>query len=345
METMMPYKKYIFICLFAVLVMQSGLPAWSQRVSFITSPVNRVAAGAVFRYTFSAIDSAGQAITYSCAGLPAWIRFDKKTNTITGVAKKPGQFLIHLRAATSDTVARQDFMLTVYNQQTVNILPLGNSITNGTSSYNSYRRSLWQLLHKAGYNFDLVGSWSLHHMGGPVPDPDFDMDHDGHSGWKASDILQPPDWDKQRGNIDAWLGSYTPDIVLMELGTNEVFQCTGAASAMADIASIIDKLRKKNAAVKILLAQIPPLGNQWAPKKLCGTDTAYEQAVLLFNKAIVEFAQTKTSARSPVIIVDQFTGIDPATDMYDDIHPNLNGEIKMAERWYNAVKPFLKKLK
>ncbi|MEI9944991.1 MAG: SGNH/GDSL hydrolase family protein [Chitinophagaceae bacterium] len=236
-------------------------------------------------------------------------------------------------------------MLTVYDKKTKNILPLGNSITNGTSIYNSYRRSLWQLLHNGNYNFDFIGSWDKHHMGGAVPDADFDMDHDGHSGWKAHDILQPPGWDSIRGNIDNWLEKYKPDIVLMELGTNEVFQCTPIASAMKDFSVIIDKLRRKNPSVKILLAKIPPLGAQWASKKLCGNDTSYEQSVQLFNEAIVQFAHAKTKKKSPIIIVDQFTGVNPSADMYDDIHPNTTGEIKMAERWFETMKPFLKRLK
>jgi len=252
--------------------------------------------------------------------------------------------VIELSAANADTVIRQNFMLTVYNNQTINILPLGNSITNGTSVYNSYRRSLWQMLHKADYNFDFIGSWDKHHMGSAYPNPDFDLDNDGHSGWTAHHLLEPPDWDLQRGNLDQWLKSYKPDIVLMELGTNEVFQCTSAASAMNDLSIIIDKLRLSNASVKILLAQIPPLGKKWAPQKLCGNDISYEQSVKLFNQAVLQFAKSKTTAQSPVIIVDQFTGINPDTDMYDDIHPNTIGEKKMAERWFKAMKPYLKKL-
>ena len=114
---------------------------------------------------------------------------------------------------------------------------------------------------------------------------------------------------------------------------------------MQNFSTIINKLRKRNPSVKILLAQIPPLGQQWAPKKLCGTDTAYDKALINFNKAVLEFARKNNTAASPVIVVDQFTGVDPATDMYDDIHPNDKGEMKMAERWYRALKPLLTKLK
>ncbi len=223
----------------------------------------------------------------------------------------------------------------------VNILPLGNSITNGTSSFNSYRRPLWNLLHKAGYNFDFIGSWNKLHMGAEVPHADFDMDHEGHSGWTAANVLVPPDWDKQRGNIDDWLKLYRPDIVLMEFGTNEVFQCASPKKSIGDIAKVIDKLRSKNPQVVILLAQIPPLGKKWAGKKLCGGNKDYASAVRAVNAALSAFAKMKSNGKSPIKIVDQYSGIDPAKTMYDDIHPNEKGEEIMAERWFAALKPYM----
>lgn len=340
----MTNSRSTFWLVFLLLSQLFNHPVYAQKLHFATKPVNRVAIGAKYSYAFAAVDSLQQTITYSCVNLPRWIVFDKNKNTLSGIAKKPGQYAVTINAVTKDTMVKQSFMLTVFDAGTVNILPLGNSITNGTSTYNSYRRDLWQLLHKGKYNFDFIGSWDKHHAGRTVPNPDFDTDHEGHSGWTIHHVLEPPDWDKERGNLDDWLKLYRPDIVLIELGTNDVFQCVDATSAMNDLATVIEKLRTKNASVKILLAQIPPLGAQWSPKKLCSTDTSYESAIKIFNDAVLRFAQTKTTGKSPVLIVDQFTGTNPAVDMYDDIHPNEKGERKMSQRWFDALKPFLKKL-
>jgi acyl-CoA thioesterase-1 len=341
MDKIIHHRKYSLVI---VIMLFLHLRGHTQKISFVSKAVNRVAEGSTYQYAVRAFDSLGRTIEYTVANLPSWIKFNKEKNTLSGLAKKAGQYPIQINAVTKDTTVTQHFMLTVYNKQTVNILPIGNSITNGTSVYNSYRRSLWQLLHAANYNFDFIGSWDKHHMSGEVPNPDFDMDHDGHSGWKASDVLQPPDWDMQRGNLREWLKNYTPNIVLIELGTNEVFQCVPVKEAIANIDTIIQLLRKKNPVVKILLAQIPPLGNQWGPKKLCGTDTAYDQAIKIFNEGVVGFARKKNTKQSPVILVDQFTGVDPSVDMYDDIHPNDKGEKIMAERWFAPMKKYLKKI-
>jgi acyl-CoA thioesterase I len=315
-----------------------------SKLFFISKEKNRVSIDSVYRYQLSALDSSGKPFSYAVKSLPPWLHFNRESHTLSGKPVKPGQYPLHIIAFNTDTMVHQRFMLTVYNGNTTNILCLGNSITNGTDKYNSYRRCLWQLLHKNNYNIDLVGSWNSHHMGGEVPDPDFDMDHDGHSGWTAADVLNPPDWDKQRGNIHQWLQTYSPGMVLIELGTNEVFQCVPVADALKNIAAIIESFRKNNSGVKIFLAQIPPLGKQWAPKKLCGNDTAYAQRVIAFNKAIKDFAVKKNTAASRVIAVDQYTGMDPSKNMYDDIHPNNSGEKIMAEKWFAAIRPYLKKL-
>ena len=175
-------------------------------------------------------------------------------------------------------------------------------------------------------------------MGTEVPVPDFDMDNEGHSGWNFADILKPPSWDSARGNLHEWIKTYTPDMVLIELGTNDVFQCRKQNDMFANLNVITYLLREKNQHVKIFLAQIPPMGKQWSDKKLCGNDTTYADAIINLNKNIAEYAKKNSTIKSPVIIVDQFTGVDPATDMFDDIHPNTNGEKIMAERWFNAIK-------
>ena len=340
---MIKHKKYYRIISLCLLLL-FFYTVHAQKFSFISAVVNRAAVNAKYSYHFAATDSSQKTIQFSCDNLPSWLFLDTNNNTLSGIAKNPGQYAIQITASNGDTNLHQNFMLTVFNKKTVNILPLGNSLTNGTNVYNSYRRDLWQLLHKGNYNFDFIGSWDKHHMGGNVPDADFDMDHDGHSGWKASDLLNQPDWDKQRGNIRDWLLTYTPDIALLEFGTNEVFQCIINTDAINNIDTVIQLLREKNKSVKILLAQIPPLGAAWADKKLCNNDIEYANAVIEFNKAILQYGKAKNTTASPIIIVDQFTGVNPALDMYDDIHPNSVGEKKMAKKWFAAMKKYLRKL-
>jgi len=332
--------------LYLMLLLITSTYCKSQSTLYFTGrETSRVAINAAYSYQCAAFDSAGKTLTYTAETLPAWLSFNAATHTLTGKAPgKPGQYPVALAVTNGVKKAYQRFMLTVYNKQTANIACIGNSITNGTSTFNSYRRALWQMLHRAGYNVDMIGSWSKHHGGGEVPNPDFDMDHDGHSGWTAEQVLHPPDWDSIRGNLTQWLTDYTPGITLIELGTNDVFQCRKTEDVITNLSQIVGLLRKANNHVKMAVAQIPPLGQQWAPKKLCGDSVTYDERIHELNNAMLQFAKQQSTTASPVIVVDQYTGVNPATDMYDDIHPNTKGEEEMARRWFEAIKGWMKKL-
>jgi lysophospholipase L1-like esterase len=336
-------KYFAPFLLFILCVLFSNAQNNHSKISFITKEKSRVAVHTLYSYKFQALDSNQNHLYYSVKKLPSWMHFDASTNSLSGVSKKTGQFPVQIFATDGKDTTSQQFMLTVYDNQTTNILCLGNSITNGTSTFNSYRRDLWQMLHRAGYDFDFVGSWSKHHMGGEFPNPDFDLDHDGHSGWTAADIFHAPDWDSTRGNIYSWIKEYTPDIVLVELGTNDVFQCRKIPDILKNFSDLVNILRKKNKNVQLFFAQIPPLGPQWAEKKLCGNDTAYDAAIRNLNKAIAGFAKKNTTTASPLFVVDQYSGI-TAANQYDDIHPNDSGERIMAQRWFDAIHQHIKKL-
>jgi len=321
-----------------------GAPAQTTNVYFTTKEITRVAINKNYYYHFNALDSGGNSISYLINKLPPWMNYNGNTYSISGNATKAGQFPVEVSAYAKTDTTHQQFMVTVYDKQTKNILCLGNSITNGVDTFNSYRRDLWQLLHAGNYNFDFIGSWSKHTMGTKVPVPDFDMDHEGHSGWTFEDILKPPSWDSVRGNLHEWINEYTPDIVLIELGTNDVFQCRTPPEMFGNLNVILSILREKNKHVKIFLAQIPPLGAQWSNKKLCGNDIAYADAIINLNRQIALYAHEHSTAQSAIKVVDQYSGVDPATDMFDDIHPNTKGEKIMAERWFAAIKEDIKKL-
>ncbi|HLY70677.1 MAG TPA: putative Ig domain-containing protein, partial [Puia sp.] len=235
MQSSLPWLLFTFC--FALSVARDSRQ--HSKMVFISKEENSVAINTWYHYRFEAFDSDQNHLTYAVNNLPSWLRFDAAKMAISGKPKKAGQFPIRIMATNGKDTISQQFMLTVMDKQTTNILCLGNSITNGTGPFNSYRRDLWYLLHAGHFNFDFIGSWSKHHMGGEMPNPDFDLDHEGHSGWTAADIFHAPAWDSSRGNIHLWLKEYTPDIVLVELGTNDVFQCRKIPDVMKNFFDLI----------------------------------------------------------------------------------------------------------
>jgi len=201
----------------------------------------------------------------------------------------------------------------------VKIMPLGNSITQSDSNHNSYRRNLWKKLQAGGYNVDFVGSKTKHNLWSTPPDPDFDLNHEGHWGWRADQILK---------KIDTWAHRYQPDIVLLHLGHNDIFQANSLQSTINEMEHIIDILRRHKPSVTVLLAQLIPTHPQ-------------STSIQKLNSKIPELAKSKNSATSPVIVVNQWEGFDASADTYDGVHPNESGEEKMATRWYMALSKIL----
>lgn len=197
-------------------------------------------------------------------------------------------------------------------------MPLGDSITQGYKE--SYRQPLWSVLREAGWEVDFVGSMNQGYAGG-VDSGDYDHDHEGHWGWFADEVLE---------RIDDWAVRATPDIVLMHLGTNDIGSGQDIEETTNEIREIVQRLRVHNPRVHVLLAAIIPVAHDIA-----------EERLRRFNKRVAALAQELDTASSRVLLVDQFTGFDARQDTYDGIHPNEQGNKKMADKWFAALESLL----
>lgn len=222
----------------------------------------------------------------------------------------------------------------VVSGQNYSIMPLGNSITQGDNAHFSYRYMLWKKLIEDGVSFDFVGSMTEHYNCGAPVFPDyngqsFDMDHEGHWGWRCDQIINggPSSNCAGPGNLSSWLNNYTPDIVLLHGGTNDLYQGQSVSSTLTEIESIIGILRADNPNVAILLATVIPT-----------TINNLQIKIILLNAEIPNIAVSMADPNSPIIIVDQFAGFDPILDTQGDgVHPNESGEEKMAQKWRDAI--------
>jgi len=217
----------------------------------------------------------------------------------------------------------------------VRIMPLGDSITQGEAGNSSYRRPLWKKLSGDGILVDFVGS--MHSTRPAPPDfvtrwkpafeksddepADYDADHEGHWGWRAHGVVSM---------IDEWAAAAVPDVVLMHLGTNDFGEEPGKKGTAGEIAQIIAGLRRHSTNVVVLLARIIPVNDEDADKWI----TAY-------NRELAALAVELNTTTQRVVIVDQHSGFDALKDTVDGVHPNSSGAEKMAEKWRQALRPFL----
>jgi lysophospholipase L1-like esterase len=221
--------------------------------------------------------------------------------------------LATLMAAVTVSVARPALSATA----PVRIMPLGDSITAGPGCW---RAILWHDLQTNGYtNIHFVGSVSDN--GACNYGYTYDENHEGHSGMSATGLVS-------QNLLPGWLAAANPDIVLMHLGTNDMWgDFIPTSSILAAYTTLVGQMRANNPNMKILVAQIIPMNPPSCPQ--CAAE------VVALDNAIPAWAAGLTTAQSPIVVVDQWTGFDTATDTDGDgVHPNDAGFQKMAARWY-----------
>jgi len=219
----------------------------------------------------------------------------------------------------------------------VRLVCIGDSITQGrkgggeTKPTFSYRYPLWKLLVDAGASVDFVGSLKVGFNGDPdwadYKGKPFDRDHEGHWGWTTRNM---------REKLPEWIQGYAPDMALILLGTNDRNKKVNMSvdDTKDEMQKIVEILRQKNPKVVVIIGQCY---QEWEPFPA-------------LRAKMDELAKAISTEASPVVTVDHSQGWiskpDKAgTHTVDWVHPNESGDAKLAQNWFQAMKPFLEKAK
>ncbi|EMR66253.1 putative cellulose-binding family ii protein [Eutypa lata UCREL1] len=197
---------------------------------------------------------------------------------------------------------------------TLRYMPFGDSIT----EIICWRSKLWQKLQTTEWaTVDWVGSGQTENNCG---DNTYDRDNEGHSGFLAIDIAT-------RQQLVGWLNTNPADVITMHLGTNDIVQQNKpVADIIAAFTTLVGVMRDSNPNMKIVVAQIIPMG--------FGN---YNTQIQSLNTAIMPWAEGLNTTESPIWVVDQYTGFSGSSDLRDGVHPNDSGDTKMMNVWYPAV--------
>lgn len=206
--------------------------------------------------------------------------------------------------------------------QPVRIMLVGDSVTEAEKDHASYRFWLDRMLTSAGIDFDFVGSRSGVHnsfVGGANVQPIypwFDQDHQSRWGATLNEVAGYP----------------TPqaDIAVIHIGHNDIRGGKTPQQMINDLSAYIDQLRAINPNIRIAIAQ--PIAN---------FSLGWVAEMDQYRALIPGLAAAKSTAQSPVIVVDQYTGFDPQVHTYDTVHPNEAGERQIAERFFEAFRSLL----
>ena len=193
----------------------------------------------------------------------------------------------------------------------VRVMPLGDSLTEGTQVPGGYRNGLWQRLSGGGYRVDFVGT----QFNGPAALGDHD--HEGHPGWRI---------DQLDANATRWLQATSPRTVLLHIGTNDILQNYNVAAAPRRLSALIDRITATSPSTDVFVATIIPLASP-----------GQEAAARTFNAALPAIVQSKVNSGRRVHLVDMHAALTTA-DLIDGVHPTAGGYDKMAAVWYAALR-------
>jgi lysophospholipase L1-like esterase len=199
------------------------------------------------------------------------------------------------------------------------MMPLGNSITEGTGSSHDggYRHDLYYLLQNAGIAFDFVGSLQY---GSGFPD----LDHEGHPGYLADQL-----------DVQTILANNPADVVFLEVGTNDISYGESATEVRNDIDRLVDDIYNVNHAITIFLSTtLPRLDSN-----------ALQQITDAVNAMLPNLVSTKAAAGYRIYLVDNASRIKAEPNwetnlMADNLHPNDEGYALMANEWFNAYRAY-----
>lgn len=220
------------------------------------------------------------------------------------------------------------------------IMAIGDSVTRATC----WRARLWEQLNASlAGRFDLVGT--LQSDNGCMPAA-YDRDNQGYSSSLITEIVanittrqgcDPSPCPTMSQVAEAFMTA-TPDIALVHFGTNDVWNSRAPTAILDGYSALVDALRAANPDVRVLIAQIIPMNVTAATCAGCAC-AGCPAGVQALNTQIETWATGKATVRSPIEVVDQWTGFDTAADTRDGVHPNETGSQKMADVWFEALQP------
>lgn len=249
----------------------------------------------------------------------------------------------------------------------IKIMCIGDSITDGyVNDYlGSYRKFIYHNLTEKGYSIDMVGSKS---SGGWTPEYTdsatgesftFDNDYTGYSGYSIQNY-------SGRSGIyevlkeTGCLRSEAPDIVTLQIGTNDMIDNHEMDTAVDRLEVVVDYILENIPADSTLfISTIPDVdpnrssvydwfGNyrhsadwqtQYSDEE---AEAAIMQTIADYNADIAALAAKKQDQGKNVYLSQAPGAItDVKTQLFDGVHPNNDGYKAMGDSWTAIIEEYL----
>lgn len=221
---------------------------------------------------------------------------------------------------------RQSFTIQAAAQP-LRIMAVGDSITEGLNA-TSYRQQFVSLMNNSSCSYQMVGSLTDN-----LPATGFQSNHEGYTAHKTDHFLTGR-FDGRLNNpgISVTMATHTPDVVMVHLGSNDIYQepndGNSVANTIADLDTLISLILNANPNATVLLANVIPWYNLNDSMNISARITQLSGAIVAYLQA---------NNRPNVRFVNVTAGYTPALMQTDLIHPNAAGDAHIANAFFNAL--------
>jgi lysophospholipase L1-like esterase len=218
------------------------------------------------------------------------------------------------------------------------IMPLGDSITfgigsgNGTGNGGGYRLPLFRQAVQDGHEITFVGRQT--NGSGNVNGQAFPANNEGYSGATIS-----TGGNQLANRVDAAISANPPDIILLHIGTNNLYNGMGQ-EVPGQLEALIDQITDDAPDALVVVAQLTPMAESGAQFTFPGN------GVNQYNALIPDIVQERVDAGKHLLLVDMNTAFKSANMNFvsllaEGLHPNDMGYTVMAQTWYAAIESLL----
>ena len=269
--------------------------------------------------------------------------------------------LIILGVGASLTIPK--IILKSLSDNPIKIMWIGDSITDGFGNPGSYRKFLYNGLTQKGYSIDMVGSkagWSTTYTDETTGESfEYDDDNVGYSAYAIKAYQGRSGIYETLKETDCL--SEKPDIVILQIGTNNVIDKHDSKENFEDYEILLDYILENIPSTSMLfITTIPDLdpnrkdvyswfanyrhSDDW---QSTFDDDQVEKLVKAFlknfNSEITSIAKKRNENGQNIRAADVYSAItDVKTQLKDGVHPNEIGYKSMGEYWTKIIDGYLK---
>jgi len=219
---------------------------------------------------------------------------------------------------------------------TLSVMQMGDSITQGVRGECGYRRALSQALSKnPGCAVNFVGSRSGAGDNSNTPTDVCEVQNNPHEatpGIRAEQLLT---------KIDSRITQYQPDIVMLHIGSNDIYKDRTVADTLNDVNTLLDRVFIKQPNATVVVSNVIPWSEAspdplfYAPFENPNRDMLNDTGLL--TSGLAALVNARESAGDSVKLANVRDHFDNDLMTIDGVHPNPVGETHIANKMMNAL--------